>query len=597
MRFQLRDYIIIILFFLCSISYAQTSKALITKQRAIFLINTANQFKWESNDYSDKETFEIAILGDKMLYKEILKLASTRKVNQLKLKPEFYINLPKRSTYDLIYSDKNLGYDAFEIIKSIDGEKVLFIGENYRFNECFVNLIFLNDEFVYEINEKRLSAHGFIVPNALKNTSISSSSKWYELFLESQKSLDVVKEEVKKQQDIINRQIAILDSLNQEVVSLEDQLEKLKTDVLDKQNKISILENRKIELEEKLIIERNKIESLKNEIVIAEEKVKIQLSFSDSLNQEINSQKSEIIELAGLIDQLKKEVKLKREKIKQVSSELSTQKRNNLLLIFLLLAFLIIVILLFRSNKLRKKNYKLLEEKNKFIEERRKEMEQFTYAASHDLQDPLNATIGFGMLLKEKSESYLPEDDKLYLDMMLGSSERMKTLIRDLLEYSKIGIDDTKERFTIKEVMDEIIIDLDPRIKSSKAEVKINDYENFTLHAKKSEIRRAISNLISNGIKYQPVNQVPEIEVDIKQIKEKQKFKTLIKIKDNGIGIEDKFKDKIFDVFKRLHNNEEYEGTGIGLANCKKIIDRYDGEIWVEDNPDGGSVFVFYFFS
>ena len=224
-------------------------------------------------------------------------------------------------------------------------------------------------------------------------------------------------------------------------------------------------------------------------------------------------------------------------------------------------------------------------------------MEQFTYAASHDLQDPLNAAIGFSMLLKEKSEPYLPEDDKLYLDMILGSSERMKSLIRDLLEYSRIGIDNTKEKFTIKEVMDEVIIDLDPRIKNSRAQININEYENFTLYAKKSDIRRTISNLISNGIKYQPVVQVPKIEVDITQIKQKQKLKTQIRIKDNGIGIEDKYKDKIFDVFKRLHNNEEYEGTGIGLANCKKVIDNYDGKIWMEDNPEGGSIFVFYFFS
>jgi len=215
-----------------------------------------------------------------------------------------------------------------------------------------------------------------------------------------------------------------------------------------------------------------------------------------------------------------------------------------------------------------------------------KELERFAYIASHDLQEPLRTIEDFITLFKSEYSKTMDDEAKTYLDFIEEASSRMGSLIKDILSYSKIGT--TKDLVTVdlNELVDNVQQDLYLKIKNSGAKIKrkkLPKVEGFNI-----ELHSLFLNLISNSIKFTKEGEVPNIEIGaVKGLKEGAH----LYIKDNGIGIDKKDFDNIFEVFKRLHNQEEFEGTGIGLAHCKKIVDLHKGKIWVEAEPDQGSTF------
>ena len=215
-----------------------------------------------------------------------------------------------------------------------------------------------------------------------------------------------------------------------------------------------------------------------------------------------------------------------------------------------------------------------------------KELERFAYIASHDLQEPLRTIEDFITLFKSDYGKTLDGEAQTYLNFIEEASARMGSLIKDILSYSKIGT--TKDLVTVdlNELTDNVVQDLYLKIKNSGAKIKkkkLPKIKGFNL-----ELHSLFLNLISNAIKFSKPNTVPRIEIGtMKTYKEGAH----IYIKDNGIGIEEKNFANIFEVFKRLHNQEEYEGTGIGLAHCKKIVDLHNGKIWVDSDSDSGSTF------
>jgi len=222
----------------------------------------------------------------------------------------------------------------------------------------------------------------------------------------------------------------------------------------------------------------------------------------------------------------------------------------------------------------------------KNLSQSNKELERFAYIASHDLQEPLRTIEDFITLFKMEYSNTIDEEARTYLDFIEEASSRMGSLIKDILSYSKIGTKKDLAEVNLNELIDNVLKDLYLKIKKSGAKIKrqklpkINGF-NIELHS-------LFLNLISNALKFTKENTVPLIEIGtIKEYKEG----VHIYIKDNGIGIDKKNFDNIFEVFKRLHNQEEFEGTGIGLAHCKKIVDLHEGKIWVESEQGKGSTF------
>lgn len=215
-----------------------------------------------------------------------------------------------------------------------------------------------------------------------------------------------------------------------------------------------------------------------------------------------------------------------------------------------------------------------------------KELQQFTYVASHDLQEPLRVVNSYMELLLKRYEDQLDEKGQKYINRAIDATTRMKKLINDLLLLT--GVDSkTKEfkRIIVGDLIDDIVENFGEKIKDKKA---IITYVNLPeIMGDKTQIRQLFKSLINNAIKFTKESQIPEVNITAQHKGSMVEFK----IEDNGIGIDKKHINRIFMIFQRLHSRSEYDGTGIGLALCKKIVERHNGSMKVESVLNQGSTF------
>ena len=216
------------------------------------------------------------------------------------------------------------------------------------------------------------------------------------------------------------------------------------------------------------------------------------------------------------------------------------------------------------------------------------EMEAFTYSVSHDLRAPLRSIIGFTSILEEDHAAKLDDEAKRLMSIITRNTKRMGTLIDDLLSFSKMSKQDIiKTDFDTNEMVANIITELD--IKSSRNNIRwmINDL--CPMYADINSIKQVWINLISNAVKY----SAKQVQSEIRIGADKRNGSTVFYIKDNGVGFDDKYSNKLFKVFQRLHSSSEFEGTGVGLAIVDKIISKHGGEVWAEAEVNKGATFYF----
>jgi PAS domain S-box-containing protein len=213
------------------------------------------------------------------------------------------------------------------------------------------------------------------------------------------------------------------------------------------------------------------------------------------------------------------------------------------------------------------------------------ELEQFVYIASHDLQEPLRTTSGFVSLLKEEYMGKLDATADEYLGFISQSSERMKRLIKDLLDYSRIGRKKELQEVNCNELLQEVTEDLHSMIKETGAVIQAEELP--VLNGYRTELKLLFQNFISNSIKFRKKDLPPEIKITAHLHNDNWEFS----IHDNGIGILEEHKDRVFVIFQRLHNRDEYEGSGIGLAHCKKIVELHGGRVWLTSRENEGTTF------
>ena len=212
------------------------------------------------------------------------------------------------------------------------------------------------------------------------------------------------------------------------------------------------------------------------------------------------------------------------------------------------------------------------------------ELEQFAYVASHDLQEPLRMISSFLTLLEKKYTPLLDEKGRQYIYYAVDGAKRMKSIIMDLLEYSRAGRHEIpKEKVDLNVLMEEIHTLLGKTIEESEAEVKHEELP--TLNLQKIPIRQVFLNLVGNGIKYKKKSVPPKIH--IRALEKDQHWEFIVS--DNGIGIAEAYHNKVFNLFQRLHPREEIEGSGMGLSLCKKIIENLGGKIWINSEKNEGT--------
>ncbi|MEM9821476.1 MAG: ATP-binding protein, partial [Bacteroidota bacterium] len=273
---------------------------------------------------------------------------------------------------------------------------------------------------------------------------------------------------------------------------------------------------------------------------------------------------------------------------------------------FLIIAILGIISIFKRGQediiKLLLRQQKILENQKKEITEQKenlikkeeelrasnKELEQFAYAASHDLKEPLRAIKIYTQILEKELQAHLNENSREYMGFVTGGVERMQKLLDDLLNYSRLGKGQYRQReVDLNDVLFLVINNLMGRMTETQTAVCSNPLP--IIYASSTEMTQLFQNLISNAIKFRKEETIPRIQIRT----EEQEAAYLFQVSDNGIGIAKENQQKVFALFERIHSNTEYEGTGIGLATCEKIVKKLGGKIWLESELGKGTTFYF----
>lgn len=226
------------------------------------------------------------------------------------------------------------------------------------------------------------------------------------------------------------------------------------------------------------------------------------------------------------------------------------------------------------------------------LERSNRELERFASVASHDLQEPLRKIQAFSDRLRQKYEELLPEPGRDYVNRMQEAAKRMQDLINDLLMFSRLT---TKEQrhapVNLNKILTAVLSDLEVRIEENEA--KIEAAQLPMIEADPMHMRQLFQNLISNAIKFRRPDVAPVVTITAEELPKQARPTTLrMRVSDNGIGIESKYHERIFGIFERLHSRGKYEGTGVGLAVCRKICEQHGGAIRVESDAGQGTTFV-----
>ena len=238
-----------------------------------------------------------------------------------------------------------------------------------------------------------------------------------------------------------------------------------------------------------------------------------------------------------------------------------------------------------KDNTVRKVAEDALKEKRQELARSNSELEQFAYVASHDLQEPLRMETSYVQLISKRYKGKLDQDADEFIAFAVDGSNRMRVLINSLLEYSRVNREKPFEPIDLNVLLEDINQNSN---QIAGTGVVITWGKLPVISGDPVLIGQLFQNLISNAIKFKS-DKPPEINIECETNETEYSFE----IQDNGIGIQKEYSEKIFVIFQRLHSKEKYPGTGIGLAICKKIVERHGGKIWVESEPDKGSVFHF----
>ena len=286
------------------------------------------------------------------------------------------------------------------------------------------------------------------------------------------------------------------------------------------------------------------------------------------------------------------ETKEKQNRIDALNREKQIQEsRIRLFRVFSILAITALGIILFLMYK-RNQSATIISEKNAQLEkyiEYNLQLENFAYIASHDLKTPLRTIISFTQLLQKRTNHKLSSEELEYLDFIISGTKEMSFLIDDLLNYSRIERSTINlERVEVKLMLQKVLTQIKALIEENGALIQFK-LETLSVVADKIKLQQVFQNIIVNAIKFSKPGAPPEVTISCKNMERNWLFE----VADKGIGIDSSYFEKIFLVFKRLNRKEDYEGSGMGLAICKKIIEKHGGEIWVDSKEGEGSTFFF----
>ena len=579
-----------LLFFTTSLQSQESSNEEIKRlQRSIFIFNFAQQVSW--SNLEELEQFNIGVLGPDRTIIDLKSLSLKRKIFNKPVQVVNFNAVKNIKNIQVLYVNNRYNYDINYILNKITTKNILLITEDCKYNSSMINMVNVGNSFEYEINTSNINREGFKTAKNLNDNAISSSEKWKLLYKDASENLNKTKDSSALQNVIIKNNKKEIKEITETVLAKNNQIDTISSQINNQKDWINQLskDNRlqSKKLEDKIIIKKQLGQIISSQI----DTLNIQNEAIRKSNEKINIQND------FLAKQLK-DIEEKQVILNQNDSRISKLKSFNYLLATLALLTIIVCYSIYRMYISNKKFSNSLEQKNAVIYKQtqelasqNKELEQFAYITSHDLKEPLNTISGLIVLLLEDYEDKLDDDGKMSLNFINESSLRMKTLIDSLLDYSRLGKVKEYKPINTTKLIDDLKIDLGSMI--SKSNAKITNKDLPTIIGSEIELRLLFQNLISNGVKFIDNKTSPEINISCIKTNDNIQEYWQFAVKDNGIGIPENFQDRIFAIFQRLHNREEYEGTGIGLAHCKKIVEAHGGTIWLESEEGKGTTFNF----
>ncbi|HOZ30400.1 MAG TPA: YfiR/HmsC family protein [Bacteroidales bacterium] len=576
---------------LSSLSIAQT----VDRNVAIsaYIYNFAKNVVWQNEENITE--FHFCIIGnDKAIINEMKTMSQSKTIRGKSIKITNSNTLTETDAIHLIYVTYENREKISDIYNLVEGKNILIVTDRCP-NKNNIMINFVNSEdgsLLFEINKSNITGQNItVMPDLilLGGTEVDVSTLYYE----GQQTLRDLQKQIEsleyKNNQLYKIQTDIKIKLNYYQDSLKELISKTNEQqtLLDKQK--SLLNQRDKE------IKKQNLEIQKNQ------------EHFDLLTLEIETQDSEIEKRQEILERQTKEIETKKLQIEEQTSTLKNQnltinRQRNLMYLMIIIVILVVSLIfaIYKSYRNKQKMNKELERKvqertnelnvlNTELEERvaqrtaqlvaiNKELESFNYSISHDLRAPLRAIYGFSQIISTRHKDSLNEEGKQYIDYVVAACVRMEQLINDLLNFSRLGRKSIElHPVDINEILQEMQMEFKQKIEDIQAKMIIDD-NMPVITGDKSLCRQIFINLIDNAITYRR----PEVQLVIQISCEETKNSYILSISDNGIGIKKEYWVKIFNIFQRLHSEEEYSGTGIGLATVKKSIELMNGVVEVD---------------
>lgn len=579
--------------------YSQSTNPQVKRlKRAIFIYNFAEQVQFK--DTNTNPEFRIGVLGRDRTIIDLRALSQKRKIKQKPVQVVAFNSVKDITDVDVIYVNHNKNFDVDYILNKISGNNTLLVTEDYPYNTSMINIVNVGDSFEYEINETIMASHNILAPLSLRQHAITSVERWKQLYQNSEAELQNTEtklsdaeDSLKEKDTIISQQDRELQTQQSTIVDKDKELDSKNNTIKQRdvkiQDLVDINEFQQKKYAEKLVIERQ-----------LEQRITAQIDSLQAQQIALETSESKIAKQTKILQEQNKEIATNQDKISNINKALNTQRTINYLLLALITLAIISAFLLYRNYRAIKALNANLQAKNDAIynqslvlASKNRELEEFAYITSHDLKEPLTTISGLISLLKDDYKDKLDEDGLTSMQFISESSIRMRVLIDSLLEYSRLGKSKSQTNVDCDVLVDDIKSDLSNIISRNNAKVTAHNLP--TVAASEVELRTLFQNLINNAIKFKKPHIDPIVKVSCTTVVPEHQNKPFwqFEIADNGIGIAEKHQDKIFSIFQRLHTREEYEGTGIGLAYCKKIVEALGGQIWLDSTVGEGTTFYF----
>ncbi|WP_158843945.1 YfiR/HmsC family protein [Algibacter sp. L1A34] len=590
---NLKTLILLVVFSLYSnLSFSQNSEknreSSILEQRAIMVFNLCEQVKWPK--IKQMTTLKIGVMGPDTIKKSLFDISNNRRIYDKLIEVKRINSVDDIQYCNVVYVNSTYEYLIKAILNSTKGKEILIITEGYPTHSSMINMVQVGDTYEYDINRQFIREANLKITPVLASYAVTSKEIKDKLYKKVEQNLYIANREKAEQKKIIETHIKTIGS------QIDDINKKDKV-IIDKEHSITNLsresELKNKRLEESLVFELELEEKLEKQLY----KINAQQLEIDSVNLEIQNQQK-VLTVQNI------HIKEKEDILAEKNIIISTQRQYNILLSILsCLLFIVSISLLVAYIKNKKLNFRLkaqhveINHQSKQLVSKNKELEQFVYIASHDLQEPLNTISSFIDVIDSEYNSSFDDDGKQMLGFIKEGSVRMKKLIDALLQYSRLGRTKIIDDVDCMPLLNVLTGDLQSVINRSEAVVNYKDLPK--IKGNEVELRLLFQNLITNGIKFTKPGVKPKIDIyctEISKIEEgdveEQKF-WQFSVADNGIGIAQEYQDRVFAIFQRLNSRLDYEGSGIGLAHCKKIVESHSGKIWFTSSEGAGTTFSF----